>query len=188
MIVAPSNAACTGNQTPHTCCSGSGAGTCDWTLVGNATCGGDLQTSLFGKFVEPGENGSNYTWNFTSSGNPSTFLGVLGLVGISNVGSTPVQAVAHQCNLDGTALTAPSVTTARNNTLNVLVYSIVGDNSLTRPAGYSLLYQHSISASGPDVQSDELLIKSLGATGNQAATASLAGDNVGFQVAVSPLP
>ena len=188
MIVAPSNAACTGNQTPYSCCSGSGAGTCDWTLVSNATCGGDLQASLFGKFAEAGENGSNYTWNFTSSGNPSIFLGVLGLVGISNVGSTPVQAVAHQCNLDSTTLIAPSVTTARNNTLSVLVYSIAGDNSLTTPQGYSLLYQHSISASGPDVQTDELLIKSPGLTGNQATTAALAGDNAGFQVAVSPLP
>ncbi len=188
-IVAPSNAACTGSGTPNSCCTGNGTGTCNWTLVGNSICGSDLQVSIYGKLVQAGESSTtNYTWNFTVAGNPSAFLGVLGLIGISNVGSTPVQAVTHQCNLNSTVLSAPSVTTSRNNALNLLVYSIVGDNSITRPGGYSLLYQHSISGSGPDVQADEMSIKTPGATGNQGATASAANDNVAFQLAVSPLP
>ncbi len=151
-------------------------------------CGNDLQVSIYGKFVEAGENSTNYTWNFTVAGNPSTFLGVMGLIGVLNPGSTPVHAIAHQCNLNTTALTAPSVRTTRNNTLDLLFYSIGGNNSVTTPSRYSLVYQHAVEGYGPDAQADELSIKTPRATGHQVATAAAPGNNLGFQLAISPLP
>ena len=186
--VPPSDATCSGSQAPDSCCTGNGTGTCNWTLLRKASCGNDLQVSIYGKLVQAGENSTtSYTWNFSAAGNPATFLGVAGLIGVSNAGANPVRAVTHQCNLDSTALTAPSVRTTRNNTLDLLLYSIGGNNSVATPSGYSLIYQHAVEEYGPDAQADELVIMKPQATGDQVATAIAPGDSLGFQLAISPL-
>jgi len=59
---------------------------------------------------------------------------------------------------------------------------------LSPPSG-SLVYEHSIAGTGPDAANDAKFIASSG-TGTliQSSTATLAGDNVGFQLNLSPLP
>ncbi len=187
-IIAPSNTQCVAANSPNSCCTGAGTGTCDWSLVDSGTCGG-LQTAVYGKFVQAGETGTTqYTWNFQASGNPASYLGSAGITLFASVGATPVENFAHSCTTAATNLSAPSITTTQNNTLNTLFWSITNDNSVTKPAGYQRAYEHNIPGTGPDVANDAALIAPSGTnTGVQSSTAAVAGDSLGFQLNLAPL-
>lgn len=189
-IVAPSNSRCAGVKNPDTCCTGAGTGTCDWTLEDNAACGNDLQVSVYTKLVQPGEGAqTSYSWNFTAGGKASTFLGEIGMSVFSRTGSKPIAAIAHRCATASQTVTAPSITANADNTLDLLIYSVTGDNSLARPKGYSLIYSHPIGETGPDLSSNVGVIPKAGASsGDQISSAAIAGDNVGFQIGLSPSP
>jgi len=100
--------------------------------------------------------------------------------------------------------------TTADSTLNVLSFGIAQDNSVSRPIGYSLSWEHSISGTGPDTALDAVLIAnskcttslhplacctgpgtgtcSSATTGVQNSAASASADNVGFQLNLAPLP
>jgi hypothetical protein len=183
------NASCTVAGSPFECCTGLATGTCStaaagaistpatWTLVDNQSCGTDLQMSIYSRFVQLTDTGSTaFTWNFTGS---PTFLGVAGLTLFSNVNE--IGSESSQCTLSTTSAAAPLTLGPHN--LGVLIDGITQDNVLTPPLGFLDAYQHSVTQIGPSVA----LASGFG-TNDLVWTAQFAGDNIGFQVGLSPLP
>ena len=189
-IVAPANAACVAAGNPDTCCTGHRVGTCNWTLVDSAACGRDLQVAVYSKPVEAGENNrTTYSWNFTSSGSPATFVGVIGVTAFAKLRPAPVDGVAHRCSTASATLTAPSITTQKDNSLNVLIYAIAGDYPIARTAGYSLIYSHSVAGAGPTLANNVALFPKGGSvTADRTTAAAGEADGVGFQIGLSALP
>jgi hypothetical protein len=65
-------------------------------------------------------------------------------------------------------------------------FGIVGDNSVISPPGLSLVGDHSIPTSGPDLSNWANSGFASGSGANQTPTANAAGDNLGFQIILSP--
>lgn len=157
-----------------------------------------------------------FVWNFLGAGQPSDsgsctgfgtpdpcctdsgtgtcpyspFLGSGGITEISNVDTlTPIENVSSLCRLDNAMLSAPSIATTQDNSLVLLAYGIVGNNDLTKPTGYSQVYKHNISGFGPDLAnftSTSVYPTSGTDTGDQLSTANTPGDNLGYQIGLSP--
>jgi len=134
----------------------------------------------------------------------------------ANIGATPIENFGHNCTTASTTVLAPGLAPTKDNSLNVLQYGITNDNSITRPTGYSLTYSASISSTGPNIElnSDFCSTTSLcnngvnpnpnsvcisagnpnpcctgSGTGNCLSTsATAAGDSIGYQLNLSPLP
>jgi len=156
---------CTGPQTPAQCCTGPSTGP---TCVGT---GNDLSSD-------------QYTWGFSSN----TYIGQVGITLYSGVGATPVENVGHTSTAASVTISEPAVTVTKANSLGVIYTGIVGNNSISSgPSGYSLVYDHSIAGSGPDDSNWVELGVSSSLLAN-SATAANSGDNVGFQLVLSPLP
>ena len=200
-----SNAQCTGSGAPFACCTGGDAGTC-----ANFNCTG-------AGIAGPANNPAPCCTGAGTGTCQNMVVGVVGITLFSNVGGAPTAGVGgavenegNSCNSASISVSAPSLTTTQDRTLNVLSFGIAQDNSLTRPSGYSLSWEHSISGTGPDTAIDSLLIAnskcttathpfscctglgmgtcSSAITGTQDSTASTAADNVGFQLNLEPLP
>ena len=213
-------ACCTGAETGTCQDASSGAieVPSGWTEIRQDTCGADLLMSLAYRIVQPGDSDlSQFNWGFLGAGQPadsssctgfgtpyacctgsgtgtcpySPFLASGGLTLIANVDTvTPVEDALPACTLDGGTMTAPSISTTEHNSLVLLAYGIVGDNDGSRPAGYSLVYKHSISGTGPFISnysSTSLIPASGTATADAISNASDPGDSLGYQVGLSPL-
>jgi len=188
-----------------------------WTEIRHDTCGTDVVMSIAYRTAQSTDTSeSQFTWDFLGQGQPADsssctdygtpyacctgnatgtcpyapFLASGGITLVANVDTvTPIENVSELCTLDSTTLTAPSINTTENNSLVLLGFGIVGDNDISKPAGYSVVYQHSIALSGPDIAnlSSTTVFPSSGtSTGDQSSTADLAGDNIGYQVGLSP--
>jgi hypothetical protein len=187
-----------------------------WTEIRHDSCGSDLLMSLAYRIVQPGDSGSTqFTWNFLGAGQPSDsssctgygapsacctgpetgtcpyspLLASGGITLVANVSTvTPVEDNSELCTLNSTSMTAPSITTTEDNSLVLVAYGITSSNFFRAPSGYSEVYQHSIVGSGPDVANyaGSVFPTSGAASGDHAATASVPGDNIGYQVGLSP--
>ncbi len=187
-----------------------------WTEIRHDTCGSDLTMSIAYRIAQPGDSGvSQFTWSFIGAGQPADsslctdygtpyacctgnatgtcpytpFLASGGVTELSNVDTTtPVEDNSFQCTDDSVTLTAPSITTTEDNSLVLVVYGITGSNFLRAPSGYSEICQHNIAGSGPDFGnfSSDLIPTSGTASGDQTSTATNAGDNIGYQLGLSP--
>ncbi len=173
--------------------------------------------SLAYRIVQPGDSGlSQFNWEFLGAGQPadsssctgfgapdacctgngtgtcpySPFVASGGLTLLANVDTvTPVEDALPACTIDGSTMTAPSITTTEDNSLVLLAYGIVGDNDGSKPAGYSQVYKHSIGGTGPFISnytSTKLIATSGTATGDQISNASDTGDSIGYQLGLSP--
>ncbi len=156
-----------------------------WTPLRNDSCPTDLQMSLAYKFAGPTDtSASTYTWNFSQ-----VFTGSGGIVSFNDINSfAPIEIGSFpQCGSDSTTLTAPSITTMANNSLSVLVFGITGGAQFARLAGYLEAFQYGSTEGGPDVSNEFALIPASGtATGDQSTTATMAGDSIGYQLALAP--
>jgi hypothetical protein len=171
--------------------------------------------SLAYRIAQPADNGtSEFTWSFLGAGEPtdsstcagfgtpdacctgvgtgscpySPFLATGGITSIANVDlEAPIEVDSSLCTPDSTTLTAPSITTTEADAMGVLVFGIVGDNSISKPAGYSGIYQHNISGTGPGIANYTQVFATSGTvTGNAPSSGNAAGDNLGYQLGLSP--
>lgn len=91
------------------------------------------------------------------------------------------------CTPDSTTLTAPSITTTEPNSLDLLAWGVVGNNDVSKPTGYSVIYNHDIPGTGPDIANQSKTFAADNTdTADQQATVNAAGDNIGYQVGLSP--
>jgi hypothetical protein len=155
-----------------------------WTELRHDACEANFQMSLAYRIAQPGDiAGAPFVWNFSG-----TFTGAGGLVAFTGIsGVSPFEASSFQCTPDSSTLTAPSITTTVDNSLDLLVYGIAPDNVIQEPNDYRELFDWDSPDSGPVVANDLLLIPaSATATGDQVTTVANAGDNIGYQLGLSP--
>jgi hypothetical protein len=180
------NAVCTTSGSPFSCCSGLGTGSCSeneqpcCTGLHAGTCGNSL----------------------LASANITLF---------ANVGVTAVEDSTANTGDSATVIT-PSTATTEADTLNVGVCSIYGDNSVGVAIGQTISWEHNIAGTGPDasLSSISAVNSSCTASGNPFSCCTslghgtcgavvtprnwecddntTAGDWVGFQINLSPLP
>ena len=162
-----------------------------WTsvLTRTYTSGGNtVGTSVYYRFATAADlsNGS-FTFSFTSSRRSAGAIMVFR--GVDTV--TPLNASGSQGNASSTSLTAPSVTTADNDTMLVASYGFVqGSNSATPPAGMTEAFDAATGAgpNGITIEGAYGLQAAEGATGTKVATAASASVNIGALVALTPSP
>jgi hypothetical protein len=115
----------------------------------------------------------------------------------ANIGSSPIENAAHMCTLASTSspfvaqdLVAPSIAITKNNSLDELFFGIVNNNAIGTTGAYGQVYATSIVGTGPAIANDSGFFgTATSATGNQTViTTSNPGDNIGYQVGLSPLP
>ncbi len=164
-----------------------------WTEIAPSPrdCGGDLAMSVAWRIAQPSDTpGTQFTWGFLSNGFFTPLLASAGIVSIANVSITaPIDQITTLCTTQSTQVTAEPVSTVHNNSLNILVYGTTGDNFLSKPSGYSQVYQHIVFGVGPDITNDSKLITAAGTnTGSQISTASTVGDSIGLQISLAPAP
>ena len=71
--------------------------------------------------------------------------------------------------------------------MNMLVYGITGNNNLNGVAGYSLISQHQVSGTGPDVLVESKVIPAIYTnTGTHAAPAQEVGNALTYQIDLVP--
>lgn len=110
------------------------------------------------------------------------------MTGFSRVGATPIEAEASSCRTSSASPRAPSITLTKASSLDLILFGISNDNSLTLPGPPpSLIYTHSVSGTGPAIGNFDQPF-GAGATPDEDATATAAGDGIGFQVGLSPKP
>jgi hypothetical protein len=162
-----------------------------WNEIMQRACGGDLAISLAYRIAQASDApGTHFTWGFLSNGFLQPVLGVGGIVNIANVSNTqPVYQANALCSTQGTQVTSQPVFTLNNNSMDLLVFGITGDNFMRMPLGYSAPFQTVMPGTGPDLAVAEKVIP-LGNTntGYQIAAAGVPGDNIGFQVILNPGP
>jgi hypothetical protein len=186
------NTACTGDGTPDVCCTGVGTGYCDTgsePFVFRFTMAGQPATSESCTGI--GTPDACCTGVGSGTCPYVTYLGNAGITDFANVGSTPIEASSFMCTTQSMAvqeLVAPSITLTKDNSLDELFFGIRFDNSEAAIAGYSHVYIHSISGEGPAIDNFSKPFGTAASTGDQTTTSSTAGDNVGWQVGLSPLP
>ncbi len=161
-----------------------------WTeLAPNPTnCGPDLTMSVAWRIATSSDSpNTQFTWGFLSGGYLTPVLASGGIINIANVSTTnPIEQLNVLC-LDGSTVTAQPLNTLHTNSMSVLVFGITGDNDLSKPVGYSQIFQHLVFGEGPDVAVDTKVIPVKGTnTGYQYSYAALAGDNFGFQLSLTP--
>jgi hypothetical protein len=192
---------------PFTCCTSStpGTGSCQnasaatitapasqngagWTLEDTQICGTDLLEAIYYRYVQSGDTAATeFTWTFNNATNDN-FLGVGRITLFSGVGSTPIENEAAHCSLASSTLIAPSISITKANSVSVVMYGIVGNNSINAPGGgYDVIDQHNVAGQGPDIANYEKPFFSSGSTGTVTTTATT-GDNLGFSLGLSPLP
>lgn len=128
-----------------------------------------------------------YTWGFTSNNFMTPVFGTGSIINIANINTTnPIEQI-NSLAASGTKVTAQPMNTLHNNSMNVLVYGITGDNYLSKPAGYSQIFQHQVYGVGPDMSvCTKVIITSGTNTGFQISTADTIGDNMGLQISLIP--
>jgi len=164
-----------------------------WTEIAPSPryCGGDLAISVAWRIAQPNDTpGTQFTWGFLSNGFFTPLLASAAIVSIANVSTTaPIDQVTTLCATQSTQVVAEPVSTVHNNSLNILVYGTTGDNFLSKPSGYSQVFQHLVSGLGPDITNDSRLIPAAGTnTGTQISTAGTVGDSIGLQISLAPSP
>jgi hypothetical protein len=87
------------------------------------------------------------------------------------------------------SLVAPSIAITKGNSLDELFFGVVNTNAVGTTGAYGQIYATSIST-GPAIGNDsEFFGSATAATGNQTViTTQNPGDNIGYQVGLSPLP
>jgi hypothetical protein len=156
-----------------------------------STCGGDLAMAVAWRIAQSTDTPkSQFTWGFLSGEYLTPEVVAGGIVNISNVNnSSPIEAITSECTTDSTSAVAQPFETANNNDLDVLVFGITGANDLSKPVGYSGVYQEVVSSIGPDISNAVKVIPQAFTTVTyQTANAAEAGDSLGFQVIVEGAP
>jgi hypothetical protein len=154
-----------------------------------STCGGDLAMAIAWRIAQSTDTPeTQFTWGFLTGQYLTPELASGGIINIANVNTTtPVEAITAQCTTDSASLGAQAFETANSNDLDVLVFGITGDDSLSEPSGYELSYYHTVSGTGPSISNSiKLIPKQFTTVSAQSATASSAGNSLGFQVIVEP--
>ena len=162
-----------------------------WTelVPSPATCGGDLAMSIAYRIAQPSDTPqTQFTWGFLSDGYLTPVLASGGMMNIANVSTTnPIEQINALCTTAALSVTAQPLNTLHNNAMSVLVYGITGNNDLSRPVGYSQIFQHIVYGVGPDITNDTKVIPVAGTnTGYQISNAAQAGDGMGFQLSLAP--
>jgi hypothetical protein len=168
-----------------------------WTVAsGSQVCGKNqsesdpaIAMSIAWRIAQPGDGpNTEFTWGFDSGGYFTPVPATGSIVAVANVNTaSPVAGYVGYCTVDGTDLLAQPLTTFYNNELSLLMYGITRNNFLSKPSGYSQLFQHPVSGLGPDISNDSLLIpNAFTSTGYQTSTASVSGNGFGFSVLVEP--
>lgn len=143
-----------------------------WTLIRRVD-----STTVVGEAVyrrTASSEPASYTWTLdtstTNSGQMITYAGV--------DTASPIDAENGQSNASSVNVTAPSITTVTANTMLVFVGGLAGAVTFTPPSGFT---------ERTDVNSGTIADKiqaATGATGTVTATASGAGLNIGFLIAL----
>ncbi len=157
-----------------------------WAEIRHDSCGLDLQLSLAFRIAQAGDTAaSQFTWNFSGA-----FTSAGGIVAVANGNpDNPVETNSFNCTTASATLLAPSITVTSDNSLDLLIGAITGNNFIRDIAGYSIIYQDDVSGAGPDLANLSEPIATAGTqTGNQIATAASPGDNIGYQVGLAPAP
>jgi hypothetical protein len=162
-----------------------------WTEVtpNPRSCGNDLAMSIAYRVATTSDTaGTQFTWGFLSNGYLTPVLASGGIISIANLNTVnPIEQIGAVCSVQTTTVIGEPLNTLHNNDLSVLVYGITGDNDLSKPAGYSQIYQHLVSGHGPDIANDVKVIPVAGTnTGYQDSTAGDIGDSFGFQISLAP--
>ena len=125
------------------------------------------------------------------------YLGIGALTDFADIGASPIENVAHMCTLASTSspflaqtLVAPSIAITKNNSLDELFFGVVNSNAVGTTGAYGQIYATSIVGTGPAIGNDsESFGSATAATGNQTViTTQNPGNNIGYQVGLSPLP
>jgi hypothetical protein len=165
-----------------------------WTEIAPSpqVCDGDLAMSVSWRIAQPNDSPeTQFTWGFLSESSDKFLTPLVAsgaIISVANVNTTsPIDAITSLCTAQSTQATAPSITTVHNDSLNILVYGITGDKFLSKPSGYSQIFQHPVFGIGPDLTNDSLVIPAAGTnTGALISTANGAGDSFGYQVDLAP--
>jgi hypothetical protein len=135
------------------------------------------------------EPGTQFTWGFLSDGFLTPVLATGGIVSIANVNtSTPIEQISpSNCQMQTSDPSAGGMTTLNPNDMNMLVYGITGNNNMNGVAGYSLISQHQVSGTGPDILVESKVIPAIYTnTGTHAAPAQAAGNSLAYQIDLVP--
>ncbi len=165
------------------------------TALSPRTCGGypsanlGIAISIGWRIAQEGDTaGKQYWWGFANGPYFTPFPSTGAIVSIANASATaPVQQIVMSCTNDGTGLVAQALNTLQNNTLEILPYTITGDDFISAPSGVSELFQHPIPGVGPNLAIDYMTVPNAQTnTGNLTATASTAGEGFGYQISIAP--
>ncbi len=148
--------------------------------------GPNLAMSIAWRVATPGDvRGTQFTWGFLSNGFFTPVVGTGAIVSIANVNTTnPIEQITpSNCIMQTTTPNAQALVTLNSNDMNLLVYGITGNNSLSFRTGYSLISQHGVFGVGPNVEVDSKLIPVIYTnTGTQTLNSQVAGDSLGYQI------
>ena len=152
-------------------------------------CGGIVMSIAWRIATTSDTQNTQFTWGFISNGYLTPVLASGAIINIANVSTTnPIEQINTNCAVNSSTVVSQPLNTLHTNSMSVLVYGITGDNGLSKPAGYSQVYEHSVFGRGPLIVNDVKVIPvAFTNTGYQDATADLAGDNMGFQLSLAPL-
>lgn len=162
-----------------------------WTLYADTSNGSNVRDLVYYRFAKAGDPASS-TWTFSTSVKASG-----GMVAYAGVDTTnPIDAGASSLG-SGTTLTAPSVTTTRNNAMVVALYGIRTGTTVT-PNDATLAGRErydSAPTSGGSVSSRttseaaDKVLAAAGATGSFVATpATSVTASVNRTIALRPAP
>jgi len=154
------------------------------------SCGNDLAMSIAYRIATTSDTpGTQFTWGFLSDGYLTPVLATGGIISIANINTAnPIEQIGAVCSVQTKTVIGEPLNTLHTNSMSVLVYGITGDNALSKPVGYSQIYQHLVSGQGPDVAVDTKVIPVKGtSTGYQDSNAGDIGDSFGFQMSLAPV-
>ena len=156
-----------------------------WTVI---RANGDNTIGQFTYYrVVTASEPTSYTWTGRAD---SAAGGVTAYTGVDTI--APVNTSAGQVNSASAGqITAPSVTTTRNNVLLVGVFGIVGQHTFTAPSGMTTVWSGTSSGGGSastqvSVLDAEQPHTASGATGTRVATASGGSRSIGQLIALQP--
>jgi hypothetical protein len=155
-----------------------------WTRIRTDAAGTSTTQAIYDRVATPSEPAS-YTWSFSKS--VPAAGGISDYQGVNNAAPVNVSAGAGQ-NSNTTAIVAPSVTTTVAGAEVVGFFSVGGANSITPPTGMTERGEASSTAGSSRVtwEGSDFTQAAPGATGTRTATATVAHENVGALVALTP--
>jgi hypothetical protein len=161
-----------------------------WLLLTSKTSGTDLQLALYSKLASPADvgGGNNYVWNFNDTFAASTEMENFSQIGFHPIDGSP----SCQATASSSTITAPSLTTGKDNDLSVAIWASASHQIPTLSnSSYSPGFEPGAAPAGrgPLPAFSSLAIAQSGtATGNQIAKIGTPADNIGCQLNLSSLP